>query len=187
LSSSYGTVELLETHPNAGRTLGQNQNGPSISPQDYISYQPSFRLTSVLSQTIDNAGTLKISSADTNNPANTSYGSPQYITIKLVPASNQAPIIKSVTSTSPTSIEVKWINPQNYKKVEIYVSNDNATNDFSDIPKRRYLETDPETTRCGDAQNRNKTCDTPAEYTATISDGIKPSTLYGVKVRGWIH
>jgi len=64
------------------------------------------------------------------------------------------------------------------------VSNDNATNDFPPAPKRTYLETDPETTRCGDAQ---KICDTPVEYTATISDGVNPGTLYGVKVRGYLR
>jgi len=112
--------------------LGQNQNGPSISPQDYISYQPSFRLTSVLSQTVDNAGNLTISSVDTNNPAKTSYGSPQYITIKLVPTttppSNHAPTIQSVENISNTcsanadtcQVKVTWNNPQDYDNEYLY-------------------------------------------------------------------
>jgi len=175
LSSSYGTVELLETHPNAGRTLGQNQNGPSISPQDYISYQPSFRLTSVLSQTIDNAGTLTISSADTNNPAKTSYGSPQYITIKLVPTttppSNQAPTITNATATSPTEIKVDWHNPQFYPGgVGIYKKLNSEIN-WPQQPAQSFSSSTPE------AQ--------PGDHTATIT-GLTPNTTYNIKVRGWL-
>jgi len=101
----------------------------------------------------------------------------------------KAPQITSLKSTSPTSIEVKWINPQNYKEVEIYVSKDNDPYNFPfyESPKRVYFDSSPETTRCGDAQNKNKTCDTPVEYTATISDGVNPGTLYGVRVRGYLQ
>ena len=94
-----------------------------------------------------------------------------------------APQITSLKSTSPTSIEVKWINPQNYKKVEIYVSKPNDINNFSSGPKIRYFAPSSETIRCRDTQ---KTCDTPVEHTTTTSDGINPGTLYGVRVRGYL-
>jgi len=120
----------------------------------------------------------QMSFCDSNNPQNPLY------CVKTQSTFN-APQITSLKSISPTSIEVKWINPQDYKEVEIWVSNDNDPYNFPfyESPKT-YLDSSPETTRCGDAQNRNETCGTPKEYTAIVSNGIHPGTLYGVKVRG---
>ena len=71
--SSYGSV-IIGT--GSDKTIAQGGNK---------TYTPTFTLQRALSTTVDNAGTLEISSTDAKNHANVSIDSPQDITIKLVP------------------------------------------------------------------------------------------------------
>ena len=71
--SSYGSV-IIDT--GSGTTIAQGGNK---------TYTPTFTLQRALSTTVDNAGTLEISSTDAKNHANVSIDSPQDINIKLVP------------------------------------------------------------------------------------------------------
>ena len=119
-NSSYGSV-IIDT--GSGTTIAQGGNK---------TYTPTFTLQRALSTTVDNAGTLKISSTDANNHANVSINSPQDITIKLVPAvtENQTPNLQSLENVPNTcssnaatcQIKITWTNPQGYTKEKIKVS-----------------------------------------------------------------
>ena len=172
-NSSYGSV-IIDT--GSGTTIAQGGNK---------TYTPTFTLQSVLSTTIDNAGTLKISSTDANNHANVSIDSPQDINIKLVPVAsiiiteNQAPTIISVTNVSPTcpatnncEVEVKWNNPQKYPGgVWIYVKPNSATTWPADAAK--FFTSGPE-------------IEVGTSSTAVVGN-LTPNTTYHFKVRGWLR
>jgi len=130
-NSSYGSV-IIDT--GSGTTIAQGGNK---------TYTPTFTLQRALSTTIDNAGTLKISSTDANNHANVSIDSPQDITIKLVPVAsiiiteNQAPNLQSLENVPNTcssnaatcQVKVTWTNPQGYTKEKIKVSRSVSPNE----------------------------------------------------------
>ena len=171
--SSYGSV-IIDT--GSGTTIAQGGNK---------TYTPTFTLQRALSTTIDNAGTLKISSTDAKNHAYVSIDSPQDINIKLVPVAsiiiteNQAPTIISVTNVSPTcpatnncEVEVKWNNPQKYPGgVWIYVKPNSATTWPADAAK--FFTSGPE-------------IEVGTSSTAVVGN-LTPNTTYHFKVRGWLR
>ena len=177
--SSYGSV-IIDT--GSGTTIAQGGNK---------TYTPSFTLQSVLSTTIDNAGTLEISSTDANNHANVSIDSPQDINIKLVPVAsiiiplvteNQTPNLQSLENVPNTcssnaatcQVKVTWTNPQGYTKEKIKVSrsvspNENLnTADADNWPVRRIVPSE-KTIQGG-------------PYTETIG-GFESNKKYGIFIR----
>jgi len=91
------------------------------------------------------------------------------------------PTITSISNVTSNGFTVQWTNPQDYSRVEVYVSSGGNINDFSkSTPKAKYSKTDPQSKKCGNASN----CTTPVIQTSIVS-GLTSGTLYGVKVRGY--
>jgi len=177
-NSSYGSV-IIDT--GSGTTIAQGGNK---------TYTPTFTLQSVLSTTIDNAGTLKISSTDANNHANVSINSPQDINIKLVPVAsiiippvteNQTPNLQSLENVPNTcssnaatcQIKVTWTNPQNYTDEKIKVSPGVSPNENLNTANAnvwRALDVSSEKTIQG------------GPYTETIG-GFESNKKYGIFIR----
>ena len=172
-NSSYGSV-IIDT--GSGTTIAQGGNK---------TYTPTFTLQRALSTTIDNAGTLKISSTDANNHANVSINSPQDINIKLVPVAsiiippvteNQAPNLQSLENVPNTcssnaatcQIKVTWTNPQGYTKEKIKVSpgvspNENLNTADADnwlvrriVPSEKTIQGGPYTETIGGFESNKK-------------------------------
>ena len=172
--SSYGSV-IIDT--GSGTTIAQGGNK---------TYTPTFTLQRALSTTIDNAGTLEISSTDANNHANVSIDSPQDINIKLVPVAsiiiteNQAPNLQSLENVPNTcssnaatcQIKVTWTNPQNYTKEKIKVS-------LGVSPNKNLNTANANVWRAHDVSSeRNQ----GGPYTKTIG-GFESNKKYGIFIR----
>jgi len=173
-NSSYGSV-IIDT--GSGTTIAQGGNK---------TYTPTFTLQRALSTTVDNAGTLKISSTDANNHANVSIDSPQDINIKLVPVAsiiiteNQAPNLQSLENVPNTcssnaatcQVKVTWTNPQGYTKEKIKVSR-------SVSPNENLNTANANVWRAHDVSSeRNQ----GGPYTETIG-GFESNKKYGIFIR----
>jgi len=174
-NSSYGSV-IIDT--GSGTTIAQGGNK---------TYTPTFTLQRALSTTIDNAGTLKISSTDAKNHANVSIDSPQDINIKLVPVAsiiiteNQAPNLQSLENVPNTcssnaatcQVKVTWTNPQGYTKEKIKVSHNVSPNENLNTANandwRAYDVSSEKTIQGG-------------PYTETIG-GFESNKKYGIFIR----
>ena len=174
-NSSYGSV-IIDT--GSGTTIAQGGNK---------TYTPTFTLQRALSTTVDNAGTLKISSTDANNHANVSIDSPQDINIKLVPVAsiiiteNQAPNLQSLENVPNTcssnaatcQIKVTWTNPQGYTKEKIKVSR-------SVSPNENLNTANANVWRAHDVSSEKTIQGGP--YTETIG-GFESNKKYGIFIR----